>query len=49
MVDPEPGDLDGYPDVCGFDGTDDYYAPNEVEFMHEMHGLGSPRRCPEIC
>ena len=34
----EPGDLNGYSDVCGFVGTYDCYVPIDVEFMHELHG-----------
>ena len=34
----EPGDLESYSDVYGIVGTNDYYAPAEVEFMHELHG-----------
>ena len=42
----EPSDLDGYPDLCGFVGTDDCYAPTDGEFMHEMHG---PDNCGMYC
>ena len=42
----EPGDLDGYSDVYGFVGTDDYYAPTDVDFMHEFHG---PDNCGMYC
>ena len=42
MVDPEPGELDGCPGVCGFVGMNNYYAPAEVELMCELH-------CPDNC
>ena len=42
----KPGDLDGYSDVYGFVGTDDCYAPTDVDFMHELHG---PDNCGMYC
>ena len=42
----EPGDLDGNSDVYGFVGTDDCYAPTDVDFMHELHG---PDNCGMHC
>ena len=42
----EQGDLNGYSDVHGFVGTNVYYAPAEVEFMHELHG---PDNCGMYC